>query len=213
MSFQSLLLVALCLVISLPNAATAQNKVAPQTNKEVTYRGNVFKIHSFPQDTVEVVDPITGETGIVITSKSDWFVSMNGERIKLVNKKKEGVSTTEYDDWYYRVTTEYLGTRIQESLNELKKDLQPGIYNYGIENVVIDKDGIVVFNNPSGIYKVKVMGLDGEPLPEEPISDELQNAIKEDMKLTLENTKLEQYEVDGQRHIVSLHISGSLEVL
>lgn len=213
MPFKHLVLPLLVCII-LYNNSIAQEKVYPKPNAQVISNGNKFDLYCFPKDTLDVTDPTSGEQTQIITSRSNWFISMNGERIKAISEKKgENSTVSDYDDSYHKLVTKTILPQIERNIQELAPRLKKGIYTYSINNIIIDKNGRVVFQEPSGVTKVRLTDLDDGQIPKEIITNETQDLVRYKIKTALESSKLNTYETDGKKRIVCLQMEGDFEIL
>ena len=111
----------------------------------VTYRGNKFTLIALPNDTVTMIDPVTGKevTKIIMHDTiPNYPDKVNGEKI--------------YPNWTLQTPAtvnaangkieEYLVKKLTPTFNKLPD----GNYYLDISNVVVDKNGKVIYYNYGG---------------------------------------------------------------
>lgn len=164
--------------------------------KEITYKDNKLVLMVHPKDTTEVVDPLTGEEKIVVTSKSDDVLSLNAERVHTIDDE-QAIAT--------------LRNAIEQKIMAIAGKLGKATYNYYTETVVINKQGKVVFVQPGSIYPISVVDIDGkEKQPK--IPEDVRTQLNEEIAQIIESTKVAPIEVDGEPVNVVVHINGNFVV-
>src|SRR5690606_5070663 len=100
----------------------------------LTYRGNVFEMKTFLNDTVTVGDPITKEQTMAIVYRNPMPIKFNGKQIY---DEKNVDKVPELTDVKLR---EYVFNNIEEELTKLGD----GEYTFFISNIVMDDGGSIV---------------------------------------------------------------------
>lgn len=133
---------------------------------KITYKGNVFETQAYPADTMEVVDPKTGESHIIITKldKPPKIVKMNSENVITVEEKLNNLAVR---NAYSKIKSE-----IGEVVNKLTSKLPEANYKYDIHNVIIDKKGEIVYYELEGISEVVIRFGDSKQSNIQPTIDE-----------------------------------------
>lgn len=175
--------------------------VAAYAQKEkVTYKGNVFEIQTFAQDTTEVMDPVTGKTSMVVTSRQDVVLSMNG--VQAVPAGNDEQAT---------IVREELAKEVAQILRKSERKLGAGTYNFSVSNIVIDNRGKIVYLEPAYIRRVQVIGMDGSAATTELTTEErarVQNKIKD----ILENMTITPLAKEGKPVISTVDIKGDFVI-
>lgn len=175
--------------------------VAAYAQKEkVTYKGNVFEIQTFAQDTTEVMDPVTGKTSMVVTSRQDVVLSMNG--VQAVPAGNDEQAT---------IVREELAKEVAQILRKSERKLGAGTYNFSVSNIVIDNRGKIVYLEPAYIRRVQVIGMDGSAATTELTTEErarVQNKIKD----ILENMTISPLAKEGKPVISTVDIKGDFVI-
>ncbi len=171
---------------------------APQKNgNKVTYRGNVieFPAPSKP-DTTEVVESVTGEHAIVITTREPVPILLNNEKVYNDNELKYGsegryIKKSALSD---QALKEYL---LNNMIKEIRK-LEDGMYRMRIKDVVINKDGDIVYFEFDDFFKI--LESDGVRNKAEPMPDKLQDVFAKKVAVLLNNApKHEPAVYDGKK--------------
>lgn len=200
------LLIAPVLLLSLlcftKNAFSGEE---PQKDgNKITYKGNVFETQAFPPDTMQVMDPATGEIQTIITRRDvpDFIKKMNGEDIYYTSHQD---ATLEM-----RNTENKIKMEIGVALSSYAKKLGKGNYVYDLENVVVDKNGKIVYYELDGIEPY--MNRYGQNADETTISDDIKAEIDKVIVKTLEKTQAEQLVIDGIAQVYSIRIQDNFTV-
>ena len=119
----------------------------------VTYRGNKFEYsQQGVADTVTVVDPVTGNEKVVVTTKDPIPTKMNGKKIYTTNEVMLKPAPLEQNG----LLELFIFKNLSADLNKLPN----GNYFLYVSNVVVDDKGKVVFYEYDGLTsernKVKV---------------------------------------------------------
>lgn len=121
---------------------------------KVTFKGNVFTMRSYPEDTTIVVDPTNGEETMKITSRAPIPVTMNGNKIYQEYEIDENGSMSPLTG--FNTIGTLSSTSIKQAIiNEIKEyfvQLPDDNYNLGISNIVLDKNGKIVYYDFEGFY-------------------------------------------------------------
>ncbi len=102
---------------------------------KVTYRGNTFTLSEPMHDTVEMIDPVSGNTTTKVIIKDPTPIKMNGKTI--VEYPNEPARYTGGD----KDLRKYLLTNMREELGNLKE----GYYKLEISDIIIDANGKIVY--------------------------------------------------------------------
>jgi len=176
--------------------------VAGYAQKEqLTYKGNVFEIQTFAKDTAEVMDPVTGETSMVVTSRQDAVLSMNGVQVFPASGADEQAT----------IVKDELAKEVAQTLRKSERKLGAGTYNFSVGNIVIDNRGKIVYLEPAYIRRVQVIGMDGSAATTELTTEErarVQNKIKD----VLENMTITPLAKDGKPVISTVDIKGDFVI-
>lgn len=119
---------------------------------EVTYKGNVFTMKTYPIDTVFVTDPTTGKERILIRKRDPRPIKMNGEEI-LYDYEKDETGAFYPINNLSTIGTLSAASIIQAVINEIQDELvklPDGQYNLGINNVVLNKKGEIAYYDFAG---------------------------------------------------------------
>lgn len=122
------------------------SKIKKDGNK-YTFRGNIVEYNrvSPATDTVMVQDPSTGEMRMVIGRKAPSPVKINGEPIynnySIRTPGKFGGDVSTQSSFSGQGLKMYLLTNMQKEIKRLRN----GKYQLGVQDVVIDKKGKIVF--------------------------------------------------------------------
>ncbi len=200
------LLIAPVLLLSLlcftKNAFSGEE---PQKDgNKITYKGNVFETQAFPPDTMQVMDPATGEIKIIITRRDvpDFIKKMNGEEVYNTSHQNATIEM--------RNSENKIKMGIGVALSSYAKKLGKGNYVYDLDNVIVDKKGNVVYYELDGIEPY--MTRYGQSTDETPIPDDVKTEIDKVIVKTLEQTKAEQLVIDGKSQIYSIRIQDNFTV-
>lgn len=140
-------------VLCFTKNALSDDKRTVNGNK-ITYRGNVFTMKEYPNDTIIVVDPTTGEEKIVIRRKSAMPIAMNNEKIYSEYETDEKGYTNAVTD-FNTIGTLSAGSIKQAIVNEIKEDLSKlpdDEYNLGLSNIILDKKGKISYYDYEGFF-------------------------------------------------------------
>ena len=165
-------------------------------HKMINYKGNAFEIQTFAKDTTEVMDPVTGKTSMVVTSRQDVVLSMNG--VQTVPAGNDEQATIVRDE---------LAKEVAQTLRKSERKLGSGTYNFSVSNIVIDSRGKIVYQQPAYIRRVQVIGMDGSAATTELKTEErarVQNKIKD----ILENMTITPLAKEGKPVISTVDIKG-----
>src|SRR5690606_33641965 len=171
---------------------------------KVTYKGNVFELEAFPPDTVQVVDPKTGELRIVITKRElpDFVRKMNNE----------DVYNTSHQDatLQMRNTENKIKMQIGIALSNHAKKLRKGNYVYDLYNIVVDKKGKIVYYELKGIapYEDRYGTDKGKVVLDEDVKAEIDKAIVK----ALEEVEGEPLTIDGRQRIYAVRVQDNFTV-
>lgn len=175
--------------------------VAAYAQKEkLTYKGNVFEIQTFAKDTTEVMDPVTGKTSMVVTSRQDAILSMNGVQVFSAGGDEQAT-----------IVRDELAKEVTQTLRKSERKLGSGTYNFSINNIVIDSRGKIVYLEPAYIRRVQVIGMDGSAATTELTTEErarVQNKIKD----ILENMTITPLAKEGKPVISTVDIKGDFVI-
>lgn len=143
-------LLVVCMLFFTKNAFS-DDKRKVDGNK-VTYKGNVFTMKTFPEDTTFVEDPTTGKELIVVRRKEAIPIMMNNEKIYSEYETDENGFTNAITG-FNTIGTLSASSIKQAIVNEIKEDLiklPEDEYNLGLSNVVLDKQGKIAYYDYSG---------------------------------------------------------------
>lgn len=175
--------------------------VAAYAQKEkLTYKGNVFEIQTFAKDTTEVMDPVTGKTSMVVTSRQDAILSMNGVQVFPAGSDEQAT-----------IVRDELAKEVVQTLRKSERKLGSGTYNFSVSNIVIDSRGKIVYQQPAYIRRVQVIGMDGSAATTELTTEErarVQNKIKD----ILENMTITPLAKEGKPVISTVDITGDFVI-
>lgn len=143
-------LLLVCILCFTKNAFSDDKRTI--NGNTVTFKGNVFTMMEYPNDTVFVVDPSTGEEKIVIRHREPKPIKMNGEEILYDYEKDETGAFYPIADLNI-IGTLSASSIIQAIINEIKNDLSKlpdDQYNLGINNVILNKKGEIAYYDFDG---------------------------------------------------------------
>jgi len=143
-------LLLVCILCFTKNAFSDDKRTV--NGNKVTFKGNVFTMKEYPNDTVFVIDPTNGQEKILIRRRDPRPIKMNGEDI-LYDYEKDQTGA-----FYPIADLDIIGTLsaasiIQAVINEIKSDLAllpDDEYNLGINNVVLNKKGKIAYYDFEG---------------------------------------------------------------
>lgn len=118
--------------------AHAQNR--PPRIDSITYKGNVFVVSNMG-DTVEMLDPVTGEIETIISNPYPIPVKMNAMNIYAKGDVEIAPS----------ITADMLNRQIIQSLANRFTKLADGEYRLLLSNVIVSDKGKIVYYNFDGI--------------------------------------------------------------
>lgn len=145
--------ITLVCVLCFSKNAFSDDKRTINGNK-VTFKGNVFTMRSYPDDTTIVVDPTNGEEKMLITTRVPMPIAMNGDKIYQEYEIDENGSLNALTD-FNTIGTLSSSSIKQAVINEIKDDfikLPDDNYNLGISNIVLDKNGKIIYYDFEGFY-------------------------------------------------------------
>jgi hypothetical protein len=143
-------LILVCLLCFTKNAFSDDKRI--KNGNKVTFRGNVFEIKEWPNDTVTVVDPSSGKETIRIAMRDPSPIKMNGKTIYSDYKTEEGFSVPEPSlNTIGILTASSLRQYLMNNLAEEFKQLSDDQYTMKISNVIIGENGKVVYYDYSGL--------------------------------------------------------------
>jgi len=171
---------------------------------KITYKGNVFELQEFPADTVQVMDPVTGEYKYVITRRDGpgFIKKMNNEEVYNTSHQDATIEM--------RNTENKIKMEVGIALSSYTKKLGNGNYVYDLDNVVVDKNGKIVYYELQGIEPY--MNRYGQNADETPIPDDVKTEIDKVIVKTLEQTKAEQLVIDGKPQVYSIRVQDNFTV-
>ncbi len=127
--FISLSVVGVCFSMS----AFSQN--FERSGNIITYKGNRFEMSEKRFDTVTIIDPIEGKEVTRIEGRDARPITMNGKPIAAQVDQQP----------YYTGDTKDLGKHLLINLKDELSKLKNGQYTLGINDVVVDENGKVVY--------------------------------------------------------------------
>lgn len=205
----SLLAILLIVMLSCTQDAFAREE-SQRAGNTVTYKGNVY-VFTQPDkpDTTVVEDPITGEHRMVITSRDPILLTMNGAAI---------YNAGEQDDIEeINNAKQKLNSSINIILNNQCKqlDIPAGGYTYHIANIVVDKQGDIVFLEPSTkiLRPITVYDIDGNEIIRQQISEEANKKLIAEIVKAVEMTNVDKMVMDNESKVYTFHLSGDYTVL
>lgn len=193
------LIIAPLLLTTLLCCTNQMNIEPPKVEgNKITYNGNVFETKIPDPDTVMVQNPATGEITMRVARKEyPEIVIMNGEQV--------------YSSLYY--TDEHTKTahdKLKDIANNIAKkyadEVRPGSYTVGMNNVVIDKDGKIVFAEVFGL-RPNSYGSENYVVP-----PETNIKIRDEISVAFRNVEVEPIVIDGEKRIVRLSLSNRIDL-
>lgn len=176
------------------------NKLIAQ-NKIIVHNDNKFEVAESPDDTVIVVDPITGDEQTVIRKKIDVILKMNNTPVVPADKSDEQVT----------VTIETIVKEIEKKMRKEGKGLGQGSYDFFINNLVIDEHGHIVYHEPAGIQMITVINIDG--IPTKPDLAPQQKAVMgRKIDDIVDNIRVSGFKKNSQPVIYSMNIKGNFVI-
>ncbi len=130
----SLLLLA---ILAIVNSAFSQ---APAI---VSINGNALEMSAKANDTIYVQDPVTGNKLTRVTKPKP--LNLNGEKIYTASELTSAPKYTGDEGHYHTL----IFNKLQKELNKLND----GIYYFSIDNMVINKEGKLVYFTFGGLHK------------------------------------------------------------
>lgn len=120
-----------------------------------SYKGNIVTYsQKGTTDTFEVVDPVSGEHKIILTTRDPYPILFNNEKIydaeELANYKSPNGYSTFKSATNPTLLQEYLLTNLDREISKLKD----GEYVLNIYHVVVNKEGRIVFFRFRGVEEM-----------------------------------------------------------
>lgn len=193
------LIIAPVLLTTLLCCTNQMNIEPPKVEgNKITYNGNVFETKLPDPDTVMVEDPATGELVLRIARKEYPEINtMNGEQV---------YSSAYYTDEY----TEAAHNKLKEVAHEIARkyagEVRPGNYTVGMNNVVIDKDGKIVFAEVFGL-RPNSYGSETYVVP-----PETNIKIRDEINVAFRSMEVDPIVIDGAKRIVRLSLSNRIDL-
>ena len=132
-------LLLLCLVCFTKNAFSDGKR--EMKGNTLSYRGNVFEMLTFPNDTVMVEDPLTAEWTMMIATRAPKPVRLNGKQI----------FTADEVDNEPELTDNNIRKYIMKNISDDLPRLGDGEYTMFISNIVMNTEGEIVLFDYDGI--------------------------------------------------------------
>ena len=107
----------------------------------VTYKGNKFELSDPKQDTMSIIDPVTGKENTVVARLAPKPVKMNGKQIPADVDKQP----------YFTGSDDGLRAYVLKRLRKELDKLDDGMYELDISNIVIDETGKIVYFDFAGV--------------------------------------------------------------
>lgn len=193
------LIIAPLLLTTLLCCTNQMNIEPPKVEgNKITYNGDVFETKIPDPDTVMVQNPATGEITMRVARKEyPEIVIMNGEQV--------------YSSLYYTDEhTETAHDKLKDIANNIAKkyadEVRPGSYTVGMNNVVIDKDGKIVFAEVFGL-RPNSYGSENYVVP-----PETNIKIRDEISVAFRNVEVEPIVIDGEKRIVRLSLSNRIDL-
>ncbi len=151
-------LLVVCILCFTKNAFSDDKRI--KKDNTVTYRGNVVEFKIWQNDTVFVVDPVTGQEMMKIVSREPSPIMLNGEKLYDMDEIDELRKNTPYTQGSKPITKpavnslavkEYLLSNMKDDIRKLKD----GEYYIEMDNIIIDKKGNIVYFDYAGIKTAK----------------------------------------------------------
>lgn len=143
-------LVLVCVLCFTKNAFSDDKKV--KNGNKITYRGNTFEMKIWPNDTVMVQDPVTGQEFIKIASREPSPMKMNNKVIYSDYKTEDDkLTTTDNINTIGVLNTNSLKRYLINNLKEEFKMLPDGEYEISMDNIVLGENGKVVYYDYGGV--------------------------------------------------------------
>ena len=141
-----LVFLPLAVVCTLCFSKTSFSQRFIREGNKVTYRGNTFELSDQGKDTMQLLDPVTGKIKIVVAQKQTTPLTMNGKPIlQKVDKQL-----------YFSASDEDLQTYVLKKMNHELDKLDDGMYIISISNLVVDKNGNVVYFDYDDMHGFKI---------------------------------------------------------
>lgn len=159
---KQLLIVPVLLIAMLCFTKNAFSGDEPEINgNKVTYKGNIIEYTpTVSADTTIVINAVTGDEEMVITTRAPRPVTINAERVYSVEELKSARNGWRKPGITYEVLREYILTNMKK---EIKK-LNDGEYTITVSDIILDKKGNVVFFKYGGVHEM-VKGKDNVKHP------------------------------------------------
>lgn len=170
-------------------------------NKIIVHNGNKFEVAESPDDTVIVVDPLTGDEQIVVTKKINEILKMNNTPVVPADKSDEQVT----------VTMETIVKAIEKKMRKEGKELGQGSYDFFVNNLVIDEYGHIVYHEPSGIQMITVINIDGIPTRPD-LAPQQKDVIGRKIDDIVDNIRVSGFKKNSQPVIYSMNIKGNFVI-
>lgn len=144
----------------------------------VKYEGNTIELKKELRDTTITVNPKTGKNDTVIAVRESYPLKLNGEKIYTMYDSNIKMK---YHESAELVSSKYAESIMEYLLNNLTKEvekLDDGGYRLGINNVLLDQKGKIVYYEYSGIVTASDT-IPDEKLPKanKAVSDEVGRKI------------------------------------
>lgn len=185
---------------------------AESTNptQTINYKGKTFIFTGVvAPDTTVVEDPITGEEKYVITTRDPILLTMNGvaiynageqDDIEEINNAKQKLNSS-------------INIILKNQCKQL--DIPAGGYTYHIANIVVDKQGDIVYLEPSTkiLSPITVYDLGGNEIIRQQISEEANKKLIAEIVKAVEMTNVGKMVMDNESKVYTFHLSGDYTVL
>lgn len=137
---------------------------------KVTYKGNIieYALDGGVPDTVEMVDPLSGEMSMILVKKDPAPMQFNGEPIYYAGQTVDGKRVIQSN-----FTTQGLKVYLISNIKEELLHLGDSRYAITINDIVLDKEGKVVYFEYGGITTCS----GEETLTKTPLGEDLQKEL------------------------------------
>lgn len=186
--------------------AFSGGKPEKEGNK-ITYKGNVFETKEYPPDTTIILDPVTGKENMIVARLEvpDKVVKMNGEN---VIEATETQNNLEVRNAYTKIKSQ-----VGEALNPLIVKLPVGNYKYDLYNIIIDKQGNIVYYELGGIEEVIIrFGGGKEPVAKTEIDKKVKADMDNAISQVMNKITVGPISMDKQLKICALRIQEHFSV-
>lgn len=171
-------------------ANSPENKVEGNV---ITYNGNKIELNEGGVDTIEVIDPVSGETQRMYEKREPSPVTFNGKKVHSMQSvdRKPAMKGIEYGDY------------LRGELAPVMETLSDGTYQVHISNMILDEKGKLVYYDFKGISKSPANG-ESAAEAQKSITDEVNKSAAKAVADAFDGLPINPAQVSGEPVIAYL---------